>query len=110
MHGGSRPGAGRPKGSRNKRTLLLEEGAKKATAGGTTPLDYLLDIMRDEGQPFDLRFEAAKAAAPYCHPKLAATHVTEGEGHLTHEQWVRRLADQIGIEQQQEAPAFDTSI
>ena len=36
------------------------------------PLDFMLAIMRDETQPLDRRFEAAKAASSYCHPKLSA--------------------------------------
>jgi hypothetical protein len=32
----------------------------------------MLSILRDEKAPTDLRFEAAKAAAPYVHPRLAA--------------------------------------
>lgn len=40
-------------------------------ATGTTPLDYLLDVMRNPEEATQLRVEAAKAAAPYVHPKLA---------------------------------------
>jgi hypothetical protein len=36
--------------------------------------------MRDERQPQDVRFEAAKSAAPYVHPRLAATQI---KGDLT---------------------------
>jgi hypothetical protein len=35
------------------------------------PLDYMLTILRNEELPRDQRFEAAKAAAPYVHAKLA---------------------------------------
>lgn len=38
---------------------------------GITPLQFLGSIVRDESQPTDLRIEAAKAAAPYVHRKLA---------------------------------------
>jgi hypothetical protein len=31
------------------------------------PLDFLLDVMVDEGQPMATRVDAAKAAAPYVH-------------------------------------------
>ena len=44
------------------------------------PLDYLVGVMR-ETLPFEPnRFEAAKAAAPYMHPKLAAVEHTGAEG------------------------------
>ena len=31
----------------------------------------MLAIMRDEAQPINRRVAAAKAAAPYCHPRLS---------------------------------------
>jgi hypothetical protein len=69
-----RPGAsgnprGRPRGSLNKRTQTLLEAAK---AGGDMPLDFLLRLMRDPHSPMARRIEAAKAAAPFLHPKLSA--------------------------------------
>jgi hypothetical protein len=60
---------GRKRGTRNKKTL---ETIERVMASGTAPLDYLLAVMRDEKADPVARFEAAKAAAPYCHPKLAA--------------------------------------
>jgi hypothetical protein len=35
------------------------------------PLDFMLSLMRDEELPIEFRGDMAKAAAPYCHPKLA---------------------------------------
>jgi hypothetical protein len=86
MRGGKRPGAGRKKGSINKVNALRQE---MVAASGETPLDCLLSFMRapqpvqakgesaaafqrrwNEWQTY--RFEAARAAAPYVHPKLAA--------------------------------------
>jgi hypothetical protein len=72
MAGGPRPGAGRPKGATNKKTAEL---AAKVEASGLTPLDYMLGIMRDETMATESRFEAAKAAAPYVHAKLANTQI-----------------------------------
>lgn len=68
-HGGRRPGAGRKRGAANKRT---QEIVATAMQGGILPLDYLLGIVRDENADPAARFEAAKFAAPFCHPKLAA--------------------------------------
>lgn len=67
--GGRRPGAGRPKGTVNK---LNDEVRAKALAGGVSPLDYLLAILRDETKPQETRIDVAKAAAPYVHARLAA--------------------------------------
>ena len=36
------------------------------------PLDFLLGLMRDPHSPMAQRLEAAKAAAPFLHPKLSA--------------------------------------
>lgn len=60
---------GRPKGSPNKATAAK---AAEVAASGLTPLDFMLSIMRDETKEEDLRFEAAKAAAPFVHPKLSS--------------------------------------
>ena len=88
--GGYRSGAGRPKGSKNLRTRAREKAAKRAGTAGTSPLDFLLGMMRDEEQPLKVRMAAAKAAAPYCHPRLSAEHVTT-DGPMTHEQWLAIL-------------------
>lgn len=66
--GGARPGAGRKKGIPNKASAAK---AAAVAATGITPLDYMLDVMRN-GETETIRFEAAKNAAPYVHPKLAA--------------------------------------
>lgn len=86
MAAGKKTG-GRQKGSVNKAT------AAKAAAiaeSGVTPLDYMLNIMRgqhpENAEPAQviaweaMRFEAAKAAAPYVHPKLASIdHKVDGD-------------------------------
>jgi hypothetical protein len=40
--------------------------------GGISPLDYMLGLLRDEDNSTENRFEAAKAAAPYVHARLAS--------------------------------------
>ncbi len=64
--GGKRIGAGRPKGSKITRTVEL---ADRIAGQGISPLEYVMSIMRDERQPAGLRFECAKAAMPYMHPR-----------------------------------------
>jgi hypothetical protein len=51
---------------------------KKATKDGMTPLDYLLGIMRDEGQDARSRLNAARA--PYCHARLSSTKLSGPDG------------------------------
>ena len=82
IKGGARPGAGRKKGAPNKKTAELQ---KAVAESGITPLEYMLNIMRSEPSPdlpeelileaINLRFEAAKAAAPYVHAKLSSVDV-----------------------------------
>ncbi len=76
MHGGKREGAGRKPGSASK---LDAEARQKAKESGIMPLDYLLSVMRDETQDDAVRRDAAKAAAPYCHARLASTEISGPE-------------------------------
>lgn len=92
---------GRRPGSKNKRTKRAQE---LADAFGTDPVIFLLEVMTKDsvqvvltdpitgevlldeatGQPkrvwlaipIDMRVDAAKALAPYIHPKLQATQLT----------------------------------
>lgn len=84
--GGKRPGSGRKKGSATKKT---REIADRAAEEGITPLEYMLNVMRQDSAHEDprieiareaMRFEAAKAAAPYMHPRLAAVEHTGADG------------------------------
>jgi hypothetical protein len=67
--GGKRTGAGRPVGAVSAITRAQKEAA---LAGGETPLDYMLRVMRDETSETPRRDDMAKAAAPYVHAKLAS--------------------------------------
>lgn len=84
--GGKRKGAGRPPGSATKKT---REIADRAAEQGITPLEYMLQVMRMDSDHEDpkvqvareaMKFEAAKAAAPYVHPRLAAVEHTGADG------------------------------
>ncbi len=68
---GSAPGerrGGRRKGTPNKATAAREA---EVEASGMTPLEFMLDILRNEEASTEDRRWAAQNAAPYCHPKLA---------------------------------------
>lgn len=98
--GGRRPGAGRPAGAATKKTRAI---ADAAASEGITPLEFMLQVMRQDPTHDDpkiqaqrelLQFEAAKAAAPYVHPKLASIqHTGEGGGAMVFEQIVRTVVD-----------------
>jgi hypothetical protein len=82
--GGARKGAGRKPGAITQRTRDIANGIIED--GGVTPLEFMLQIMREEppeGASPEVfygtrnrQFEAAKAAAPYVHPRLAAVEVS----------------------------------
>lgn len=67
--GGQRPNAGRPPGAIARATKKAKEAAE---AGGIMPLDFMLQIMRDEHAERSERLDMAKAAAPYVHAKLSS--------------------------------------
>lgn len=69
MRGGKRTGAGRKAGAHNKASLARQAAV---AASGETPLDFLLGVMRDAAAEMATRIDAAKAVAPYVHPKLAS--------------------------------------
>jgi hypothetical protein len=69
---GRKPGTpktgGRKKGTPNKITAAREA---EIAAFGLTPLEYMLKLLRDDNVDAARRDEMAKAAAPYCHPRLS---------------------------------------
>ena len=72
---GSKSG-GRPKGSKNKAT---NKRLAEIVAGGLTPLEYMLNIMRDPTIEHGRRQAMAQASAPYIHPRLASTEISGNE-------------------------------
>lgn len=68
-HGGARKGAGRKPGSATTKTRQI---AEKAASEGLTPLEFMLQVLRDVTKDDAERMEAAKSAAPYIHPRLSA--------------------------------------
>src|SRR6266576_6848200 len=85
---------GRKKDTKNKRMSMpdvVHEAVLQAVIRTETPLEFMLAGMRDVNQPMQFRAEMAKAAAPYVHPKLAATAVTVAkppeDNRSLQEQW-----------------------
>lgn len=79
--GGARPGAGRKPGSKSK---LNREIAEKVAATGITPLEIIVEAMRDaykkDGAAAAVPY--AEKAAPYMHARIAAVEVS-GEVRAT---------------------------
>lgn len=72
--GGVRKGAGRPKTADTPEGKLRQELAIRALKEGTTPLEVMLEAMREayaEGGA-TAAMVYAKEAAPYLHPKLSS--------------------------------------
>ncbi len=100
--GGTRSGAGRPKGSPNKNQAILRDYAQQVACGEglTSPLETILEAMRQFhelavqhhrsntvfiaacGKKYNwiellmLSVEAAVRAAPYVHPRLSAVEAS----------------------------------
>lgn len=68
---------GRPPGSKDVHTIRRELALKMRQLKeqpknvDLMPLDYILSIMRDSKKKWPVRFQAAIAAAPYLHHRLA---------------------------------------
>jgi hypothetical protein len=80
--GGKRPGAGRPKGS--KQLIAKQSFTRKAMIAaedGETPLEYMLRVMRDPTADERRRDAMAAAAATYLHPKLSSVTGTFSHKH-----------------------------
>src|ERR1700686_2610680 len=73
MPRGSRPGerrGGRQRGTPNKQTALRNAAISAANAtSSSSPLDFLLRLMRDPNLTLDLRVDLATTAAPFVHGK-----------------------------------------
>lgn len=90
------PGSGRKRGvpgkstPRGKRLAAIKES-------GLTPLDYMIEVLRDPNAGRDDRRWAAVSAAPYLHPKLMATTLADGKDlpvnlAMTDKELARRVA------------------
>ena len=92
--GGPRPNSGRKAGTKNIKTKVI---AERCAEEGTTPLEYMLNVMRDPTQEFDTRMDAAKSCAPYMHPKLASVEQkVEAEVNGTIYEWLTGTVADIG--------------
>ena len=70
--GGPRAGSGRKQGAVSKATAARKALIEEASQEGLTPLEYMLQVLRNETEEKSVRLDAARSAAPYMHPRLAA--------------------------------------
>ena len=66
--------AGRPKGSKTRYSTALQR--QMLRSDNPTPLEYLVSVYTDESNSLRDRLDAAKAAAPYVHPRLSTVEVS----------------------------------
>lgn len=87
--GGSRPGAGRPKGASNKRTQEIQERLDELNCD---PIEGMAMIANDTSLDHSLRLQAMKELAQYVAPKRKAVDMaTTFDGSVNIE--VVRFAD-----------------
>lgn len=79
----------RPKGIPNKATKAREQIISQQ---GVTPLAYLLEVLRDETLTRPERVDAAKAAAPYVHPRLSQVDAHHS-GQIDLRAWLMKLGE-----------------
>jgi hypothetical protein len=84
--GGPRPGAGRPRGSVNRRTIDV---ANRALEAGITPLEVILQAMREH---YDAAMKAKKPAERLAMLDAAVDHATRAAPYMH-----RRLANVDGV-------------
>jgi hypothetical protein len=85
-HGGRREGSGRPKGSLSKRSIAAIEAVAERWPDWS-PLNHFAEVANNAELAVEIRLDAAKAAAPYVHPRpkgieLDADAVVELEGRI----------------------------
>ena len=91
--GGKRPGGGRPRGSRNKRTVARL--AQHAENGRTDSLDFLTRMMDDDRLQMRDRVSAGIALMPYFHVRLSVMKVAPNVMTMPEPELLRPM-EQIG--------------
>ena len=80
-HGGLRPGAGRPQGSRNPITIAREQIERLCGEANYNPIQELIQIAQSEDPkvPLKLKAEVHKEILSYLAPKLKSITVENVE-------------------------------
>jgi len=86
---------GRKTGGRKAGTPNRVSAAHRSeiAASGLTPLEYMLQVLRDENELPERRMWAAVKAAPFVHPKLSSIRYDGGlDIALSHEERLKKLS------------------
>ena len=97
--GGRRPGAGRPRGSIDKRKRA--ERRWLVAPEQKLPLDLMLAIINDPNVSEARRDKFIIAAAPYLHPRLTSVAVAKAPFEMTNEEIEQTLRRQQEYEARQ---------
>ena len=81
-HGGRRPGAGRPKGSKSRRRPLAEILPKLEEKDRQLPLYRLLDRIADDSEDIRYRDMLTIAALPYMHGRMTTRPIAKAPFEL----------------------------
>lgn len=98
-HGGRRPGSGRKLGTVNRMSQKAREEAAKT---GELPHEFLLRVMRGgkisgHKPSFAERLDAAKAAAPFYAPRLAAIAANVKPSNDPIRELLEAIEDRAGV-------------
>jgi len=74
------PGAGRPKGSINKRNVVRQEIFDKIVEKHGDPLEALAEMAFDPNHPLDIRKDCLKEVVQYGHAKKKAIEISGPDG------------------------------
>ncbi len=74
------PGAGRPKGSPNKRNVVRQEIFDKIVERHGDPLEALAEMAFDPNHPLDIRKDCLKEVVQYGHAKKKAIEISGPDG------------------------------
>src|SRR5437764_516074 len=89
--GGARPGAGRPRGSRNKRSRELIAQIQQQPE--TDPRKYLQSVVADPDAPPAFRIQSALGLMPYCFPRLSLMKIAPHVPLMSDEAVVQLLGE-----------------
>lgn len=111
MRGGKRPNAGRKKGSVSKVTIYRQAISARAIAEGVTPLEVMLTAMRKAWSAGNVEDAVGHAvhAAPYVHPRLAATELKVDDKRSPREFSTNELEELLATELARRATGTEES-
>ena len=74
------PGAGRPKGSINKRNVVRQEVFDRIVEKHGDPLEALAEMAFNPNHPLDIRKDCLKEVVQYGHAKKKSVEITGPDG------------------------------